>query len=63
MQINTQTNNKHTFRTYASEIPDSRTWQEIVKVAEDEQEVHDLAKLTPPFSDSISSLKVFNSRP
>lgn len=35
----------HSFRTYAAEKPDPRTWEEIRQVAEEEQEAHDLAKL------------------
>ena len=35
----------HAFRTYAAAQPDSRTWEEIRQVADEEQEAHDLAKL------------------
>lgn len=35
----------HVFRTYAAVKTDSRTWQEIRQVADEEQEAHDLAKL------------------
>jgi hypothetical protein len=35
----------HVFRTYAAVKPDSRTWEEIRQVADEEQEAHDLAKL------------------
>ena len=35
----------HVFRTYAATEPDSRTWGEINRVADEEQEAHNLAKL------------------
>ncbi len=35
----------HAFRTFAATKPDSRTWEEIRQVADEEQEAHDLAKL------------------
>lgn len=35
----------HVFRTYPAVKTDSRTWQEIRQVADEEQEAHDLAKL------------------
>lgn len=40
-----RTGTPHAFRTYAPARPDSRTWDEIRLVAEDEQEAHDFAKL------------------
>jgi|688.fasta_scaffold31132_5 hypothetical protein len=35
----------HFFRTYAAAKHDPRTWEEIRRVADEEQEAHDLAKL------------------
>jgi hypothetical protein len=35
----------HAFRTFAAAKPDSRTWEEIRQVADEEQEDHDFAKL------------------
>ncbi|MEN9535193.1 MAG: hypothetical protein RIR37_466 [Verrucomicrobiota bacterium] len=35
----------HFFRTYAANTPDSRSWEEIRKVADEEQEAYDLAKI------------------
>lgn len=35
----------HTFRIYATEKPDPRTWEVIRRLADAEQEAHDLAKL------------------
>ena len=35
----------HSFRTYAAAKPDSRSWEEIRKVADEEQEAYDLAKI------------------
>ena len=35
----------HPFRTYAAADADPRTWGEILRVVEEEQEAHDLAKL------------------
>ena len=39
------TGSPHPFRTYVSDKPDTRTWEEIRQAADDEQEAHDLAKL------------------
>ncbi len=36
----------HSFRAYAAVKPDTRTWEEIRQVADEEQEAHDLAKLS-----------------
>lgn len=38
----------HTFRVYAAEQTESRTWEEIRRIADDEQAAHDLAKLGLP---------------
>lgn len=35
----------HAFRVYAAPIPDARTWEEIRREADEEEEAHDLAKL------------------
>ena len=35
----------HTFRVYTVEPMGSRTWEEIRRMADDEQVAHDLAKL------------------
>jgi len=35
----------HLFRTYAAAKPDSLPWGEICRVAEEEQQAHDIAKL------------------
>jgi len=35
----------HRFRTYTAVQPDPRTWEGIRRVADEEQDAHDLAKL------------------
>ncbi|PAW66753.1 MAG: hypothetical protein B9S30_07855 [Verrucomicrobiia bacterium Tous-C5FEB] len=35
----------HSFRTYAAAKHDPRSWEEIRRIADEEQEAHDLAKL------------------
>jgi hypothetical protein len=35
----------HAFRMYAGGSPDARTWEEIRREADEEEEAHDLAKL------------------
>ena len=35
----------HAFRVYAAPIPDARTWEEIRREADEDEEAHDLAKL------------------
>ncbi len=37
----------HRFRTYAPEKVETRLWQEICSIADEEQEASDLAKLSP----------------
>ena len=35
----------YVFRTYTGGIPDLRSWEEIRRISDEEQEKHDLAKL------------------
>ena len=35
----------HPFRVYSAEPPESRSWEEIRRIADDEQTAHELAKL------------------
>jgi hypothetical protein len=61
MQTTHRIDDEYFFRTYAAAKPDSRTWQEISQIAENEQEAHDLAQHTPHFSNSIHAPETFNS--
>lgn len=40
----------HAFRVYAADSTDSRPWEEIRRIAGEEQQAHDLAKLGLPQS-------------
>jgi hypothetical protein len=63
MQTTHRIDDEHFFRTYAAAKPDSRTWQEISQIADNEQEAHDLARHALHFSYSIHPPETFNSHP
>jgi hypothetical protein len=42
----------HTFRTYTAGKPDTRSWEEIRRQADEEQNEHEVAKLDPYLTQS-----------
>lgn len=42
----------HTFRTYTTGKPDTRSWEEIHRLADEEQNEHEAAKLDPYLAQS-----------